>query len=54
MSEWLKGLVFIVLVSEVLQAVFQEVDSKEKLEEYTKLGLAMYMLLLFSSFFTNS
>lgn len=51
MSEWLKGLVFIILVSEVFQAVFQDVDTKETLEQYTKLGLAMYMLLLFSSFF---
>lgn len=51
MSGWLKGLVFIILVSEILQAVFEEVDSKETLEQYTKLGLAMYMLLLFSSFF---
>lgn len=51
MSEWLKGLVFIILLSEVLQSVFQESDASEKLEEYTKLGIAMYMLLFISSFF---
>lgn len=51
MAEWLKGLMFIILLSEVLQAIFQESDSDEKIEEYTKLGLAMYMLLFISSFF---
>lgn len=51
MSEWLKGLVFIILLSEILQAVFQESNSKEKMEEYTKLGIAMYILLFISSLF---
>ena len=51
MSEWLKGLIFIIIASEILQAAFQDGDSSEKLEAYTKLGIAMYMLLFFSSFF---
>jgi hypothetical protein len=51
MSEWLKGLVFIILLSEILQSVFSNSDSSENLEQYTKLGLAMYMMLFFSSFF---
>lgn len=51
MSDWLKGLVFIILLSEILQSVFTDSDSSEKLEQYTKLGLAMYMMLFISSFF---
>jgi hypothetical protein len=51
MSEWLKGLVFIILLSEILQAVFTDTDSNDNLEQYTKLGLAIYMMLFFSSFF---
>ncbi|MGE6488459.1 hypothetical protein [Paenisporosarcina sp. NPDC076898] len=51
MADWLKGLVFIILLSEILQAIFQHSDSNEKIEEYTKLGLAMYILLFISSFF---
>lgn len=51
MSDWLTGLVFIILLSEILQAIFQESESQEKLEEYTKLGLAMYILLFITSFF---
>ncbi len=51
MSEWFRGLIFIILLSEILQSVFHDSNSKEKLEQYTKLGLAMYMLLFISSFF---
>ena len=51
MSEWLKGLVFIILLSEILQAVFSDTDSSDNLEQYTKLGLAIYMMLFISSFF---
>ncbi|MCZ8537952.1 MULTISPECIES: hypothetical protein [Paenisporosarcina] len=51
MADWLKGLVFIILLSEILQAIFQNSDSTDKIEEYTKLGLAMYILLFISSFF---
>ena len=51
MADWLKGLVFIILLSEVLQSVFTDSDSSEKLQKYTKLGLAMYMMLFISSFF---
>ncbi|PUB11209.1 hypothetical protein C8K15_11486 [Paenisporosarcina sp. OV554] len=51
MSEWLKGLVFIILLSEILQAVFTDTDSNDNLEQYTKLGLAIYMMLFITSFF---
>ena len=51
MYEWLKGLVFIILLSEILQAVFTDTDSHDNLEQYTKLGLAIYMMLFISSFF---
>ena len=51
MSEWLKGLVFIILLSAIIQAVFTDTDSSDNLEQYTKLGLAIYMMLFISSFF---
>lgn len=50
MEQWLKGLISIILISQVIQLLFSSSESIDHLERITRLGIAIYLILFLSTF----
>ena len=50
MEQWLKGLISIILISQVIQLLFSDSESIDQLERITRLGIAIYLILFLSTF----
>jgi len=50
MDQWLKGLISIILFSQVIQLLFSNAESTDHIERITRLGIAIYLILFLSTF----
>ncbi|MET1014035.1 MAG: hypothetical protein ABWX61_05945 [Paenisporosarcina sp.] len=50
MEGWLKGLIAIIFISQIIQLMFTNNDSVEHIQRITRFGIAIYLILYLSTF----